>query len=69
MSFFFRFQVLTAASMKFRVFWDVELCSQVGVDRRLSGAYCLNHRGTLKRRSTPNLNTRRYIPEDSKTSR
>jgi hypothetical protein len=24
-----RFQVLMAASMKFRVFWDVALCSQV----------------------------------------
>jgi hypothetical protein len=33
-----RFQVLTAASMKFRVFWDVPPCSQVDIDRRFSGA-------------------------------
>jgi hypothetical protein len=26
---FVRFQVLTAASMKFKVFWDVVLCSQL----------------------------------------
>jgi hypothetical protein len=29
-----RFQVLTAASMKFRVFWDVAPCRHVEVDRR-----------------------------------
>jgi hypothetical protein len=39
-----RFQVLMAASMKFRVFWDVAPCS-LGVDRRLRGAYCLHHQG------------------------
>jgi hypothetical protein len=38
------FQVLTAASMKFRVFWDVAPCSHAEVDRRFRGAYCLNHR-------------------------
>jgi hypothetical protein len=27
-----RFQVLTAASMKFRVFWDVAPCNQVDAD-------------------------------------
>jgi hypothetical protein len=27
-----RFQVLTAASMKFRVLWDVAQCNQVDVD-------------------------------------
>jgi hypothetical protein len=37
------FQVLTAASMKFRVFWDVAPCSHVDVDRRFRGAYCLHH--------------------------
>jgi hypothetical protein len=36
-----RFQVLTAASMKFRVFWDVALCSHVEVHRRFGGAYCV----------------------------
>jgi hypothetical protein len=35
-----RFQILTAASMKFRVFWDVVPCSQVDVDRRFRDAYC-----------------------------
>jgi hypothetical protein len=38
-------QVLTAASMKFRVFWDVGPCSQVDVDRSFRGAYCLHHHG------------------------
>jgi hypothetical protein len=28
-----RFHVLTAASMKFGVFWDVELCSQSDIDQ------------------------------------
>jgi hypothetical protein len=36
-----RFQVLTAASMKFRiVFWDVLPCKII-VDRRFRGACCL----------------------------
>jgi hypothetical protein len=39
------FQVLTAVSMKFRVFWDVAPCSHVEVDRRFRGAYCLHHQG------------------------
>jgi hypothetical protein len=42
---FVRFQVPTAASMKFRVFWDVAPCCVVGVDRRFRGAYCLHHQG------------------------
>jgi hypothetical protein len=29
-----KFQVLTAVSMKFRVFWDVLPCSQIEVDLR-----------------------------------
>jgi hypothetical protein len=37
-----RFQVLTAVSMKFRVFWDVVPCSYVEVDRRFRGVYCLH---------------------------
>jgi len=32
-----RFQVLTARTMKFRVFWDVLPCSQIYVDRRFRG--------------------------------
>jgi hypothetical protein len=38
-----RFQVLTAASMMFRVvFWDILPCKMI-VDRRFRGAYCLHH--------------------------
>jgi hypothetical protein len=40
-----RSQVLTAASMKFRVFWDALPCSQIDVDRRFRGAYCLHQQG------------------------
>jgi hypothetical protein len=40
-----RFQVLTAASMKFRVFRDVAPCGYVEVDRSFRGAYCLHHQG------------------------
>jgi hypothetical protein len=36
-----RFQVLTAASMKMTVFWDVAPCSLVEIYRRFRGAYCL----------------------------
>jgi hypothetical protein len=39
-----RFQVLTAASMKMRAFWDIAPCSLV-IDRRFRGAYCLQHEG------------------------
>jgi hypothetical protein len=40
-----RFQVLTAASIKFRiVFWDVLPCKII-VDRRFRGTYCLHHQG------------------------
>jgi hypothetical protein len=40
-----RFQVLTAASMVFRVvFWDILPCKMI-VDRRFRGAYCLHHQG------------------------
>jgi hypothetical protein len=40
-----RFQVLTAASMKFRVFWDVAPCSHVEVYWSFRGAYCIHHQG------------------------
>jgi hypothetical protein len=40
-----RFQVLTAASMKFRiVFWDVLPCKMI-VDRRFRGTCCPHHQG------------------------
>jgi hypothetical protein len=49
-----RFQVLTAANMKFRVFCDVAPCTNVEVDRRFRYAYCWWWRqyALLKRRST-----------------
>jgi hypothetical protein len=40
---FVRFQFLTAASMKFRVFWDVARYSHVEADRRFRDAHCLHH--------------------------
>jgi hypothetical protein len=56
-----RFQVLTAASMKFRfVFWDVMPCKII-VYRRFRCTFCLHHQGNewwwrqhvpLKRRTT-----------------
>jgi hypothetical protein len=46
-----KFNVLTAANMKFRVFWNVAPCSHVAVDRRFRDVYCLHHQGD------------RYIPE------
>jgi hypothetical protein len=42
-----RFQVLTAASMMFRVvFWDILSCKMIA-DRRFRGAYCLHHHPCL----------------------
>jgi hypothetical protein len=69
-----RFQVLTAASMKFRVFWDVAPCSHVEVVRRFCGAYYLHHQSALMMEAVStsetsvnfNVTTRHYIPEDSK---
>jgi hypothetical protein len=40
-----RLHVRTAASIKFRVVWDVATCSHVEVDRRFIGAYCPQHQG------------------------
>jgi hypothetical protein len=40
-----KLQVLTAASMKMTVLWDVVPCSLVEVYRRFGGAYCLHHQG------------------------
>jgi hypothetical protein len=65
------FQILAAASMKFRDVWDVSPCNHVKVDRRFRGAYCLHHQGKEAVRTSEtsvnfNVTTRRYIPEDSK---
>jgi hypothetical protein len=40
-----RSEVLTEASMKLTVFWDVALCTLVEVFRRFRGAYCLHQQG------------------------
>jgi hypothetical protein len=40
-----RFQLLTAASMKMTVFWDISPYSLVEVDRRFRDVYCLHHHG------------------------
>jgi hypothetical protein len=61
-----RFQVITAASMNFRVFCYVAPCSHE-VDRRFRGAYCLHHCTCTSETSVNfNLTTRRYIPQVSK---
>jgi hypothetical protein len=44
MSYFVRFHVLTAASMKI-VFWDAAPCSLAEVYQRFRGAYSLPHQG------------------------
>jgi hypothetical protein len=44
-----RYQVLTAASMKMTVFWDVAPCSLVEVYRRFRGAYFLHHGATSQK--------------------
>jgi hypothetical protein len=38
-----RFKILTAASMKMIVFWDLAPCGLVEIDLRFRGAYCLHH--------------------------
>jgi hypothetical protein len=53
-----RFLVLTAASMKITVFWDVAACCLVETDRRFRGVYCLHHHGESqhpRRQSSPSL--------------
>jgi hypothetical protein len=69
---FVRFQVLTAASMMFRiVFWDVLPCKMI-VDRRFRGTYYLHHQGSsllieavrTSETSVDNNFTRQYIPEE-----
>jgi hypothetical protein len=68
-----RFQVLTAASMKIRAFWNVAPCSLLGVCRRFRGASIIRAMIVLMmeavRTSEPsvysNETTRRYIPEGS----
>jgi hypothetical protein len=62
-----RFQVLTATSMKFRVFWNVAPCSHAEVDQRFRGtALMMEAVLTSKTSVNFNLTIRRYIPEESK---
>jgi hypothetical protein len=42
-----RFQVLTAASMKMTVVWDVAPCSLVEIYQRFRGSYCRHHQDVL----------------------
>jgi hypothetical protein len=62
-----RFQVLTAASMTMRAFWDVAPCSMGEVDRRFRNAYCLKALMIEGVRTSETSvyfeTTRRYIPE------
>jgi hypothetical protein len=58
-----KFQVLMAASMKFRVLWDVLLCSQVDVDRLI--ALMMQAVRTSETSVNINLTTGQYIPEDN----
>jgi hypothetical protein len=43
--------------MKFRVFWDVLLCSKIDVDQRFRGACCLHHQGDESSISTELIST------------
>jgi hypothetical protein len=53
-----RFQVLTAASMKFRfVFWDVLPCKII-FDPRFRGACCVHHQGVV---FYPKINPNRFF--------
>jgi hypothetical protein len=65
-----RFQVLMAASMKFRiVFWDVLLCKII-VDRRFRAVCCLHHQGwVIPETLVDNYFARQYIPEDNSEKR
>jgi hypothetical protein len=59
-----RFQLLTAASMKFRVFWDVAPCSHDEVASIII-AMMMEAVRTSEMSVNFNMTTWRYIPEDS----
>jgi hypothetical protein len=66
--YYMRFQVLTAASMKFRVFRDILPCSQIDVDRRFRGEWLdlmMEVAHTTETSVDIDLTTRQYIPEKS----
>jgi hypothetical protein len=60
-----RFQVLTVASMKFRVFWDAAPCNHIEVVRSFI-ALMMDEVHTSETSVNFNVTTRPYIPEDSK---
>jgi hypothetical protein len=64
-----RFQIITAASMKMTVFWDIAACSLVEIDRRFRGDFCLGLMMDAVSTSEKSVNfyetARRNIPEDS----
>jgi hypothetical protein len=66
-------QVLMAASMMFRVFWDIAPCGHIEVDWHFRGVYCHHYQGALMEAvhtSETSVNfsvtTWCYIPEDTK---
>jgi hypothetical protein len=72
LNYYMRFQVLTAASKKFKVFWDVAPCSHVEVDRRFKmrtasiiRVMMMESVRTSETSVNFNLTTRLYIPDDS----
>jgi hypothetical protein len=67
-----RFQVLTVASMKMTVFWDVAVCNFIEVGQCFRGVYCLHHQALkMEAVSTSETSVNLYeitwhnIPEDS----
>jgi hypothetical protein len=59
-----RFQVLTAATMKVTVFWDIAPCSLVQIDRRFKGVSLMMELVSLSETSANfHETTRRNIPE------
>jgi hypothetical protein len=68
-----RFQVTTAAIMKFKVFWDVGPCSHVEVHdvsevrtASIIRAVMTKAVRTSETSAQFNMSTRRYFPDDSK---
>jgi hypothetical protein len=60
---FLTFQVLTAASMKMTVFWNVAQSSLVELDRRFRRAYCLHYQDNyLHTRRRDNLKSHTLNP-------
>jgi hypothetical protein len=58
-----RFQVLTAASMKIIVFWDVAPCSLIEVYQRFRGTYCIHHHSPDDGGSKHLRNVGKFLPD------